>query len=61
MFFPMVAHAVHPIFTYSLSLEIVHFSKFQVISIFPSELTTVVQNQNDPKEITMNVVSCVAL
>lgn len=51
----MFAHAVHPVFTYSLSLEIVHFSKFQLINIFPSEITTIIQNQKDPK------VPCVAL
>lgn len=57
----MFAHAVHPVFTYSLSLEIVHFSMFQLINLFPAEITTMVQNQENPKEITMNVVPCVAL
>lgn len=38
-----------------------YFSKFQLINILPSELTTVVQSQKYPIEIANNTVSCVAL
>lgn len=38
-----------------------YFSKFQLINILPSELTTVVQSQKYPIEIANNTVSCLAL
>lgn len=47
--------------TFFFFWSIMYFSKFQLINILPSELTTVVQSQKYPIEIANNTVSCVAL